>query len=441
MASGDLQRDADQSRLTPTIFALATGTPPTAIAVVRVSGPATMAIVRRLTGRPLPLPRRLTRRTLRDPATDVDIDAALVAVFPGPASVTGDDVAELHLHGGVAIVGAVLATLRRHGAVPATAGAFTRRAFDNGKIDLGQVEALGDLIAAETDGQRRSAMSRTGSDLARRVDRWRAVLIDVRADLEATLDFAEDDDVGTHPMNATDDRLTALAHELIAVRAQAERGGRLRDGVTVAIVGPVNAGKSTLLNALARRDVALVSPMPGTTRDVIEVRIDLGGILVTIIDTAGVRDTTDDLEIAGISRGQIRAETADIIVALGPTTFGNAIEVVSKSDLAFDGAGWRDGALHLSATTGDGIDLLEAHLAARVVALTDVAEPALVAAQWQVAALDDAIAAIGAAQSTTVTVVIAEELRRVTVALERLIGRVSSETLLDQVFTRFCIGK
>ena len=441
MAPGDLQRDADQSRLTPTIFALATGAPPTAIAIVRISGPATLAMVTRLTGRALPPPRRLMRRTLRDPTTDDAIDTALVAVFPAPASVTGDDVAEFHLHGGVAVVAAALAMLRRAGAIPAAAGAFTRRAFDNGKLNLGQVEALGDLIAAETDGQRRAALGRTGTELAHHVDRWRTVLTDIRADIEATLDFAEDDDVAMRPFDVADERLCALASELRAIRAQAERGGRLRDGITVAIVGPVNAGKSTLLNALARRDVALVSPLPGTTRDAIEVRVDLCGVLVTIVDTAGVRDTSDVLEVAGIRRGQLRAEQADIVVALGSTAFPNAIHVVSKSDRTTEGAGWRDGALHLSAATGDGIDLLESHLAARAGELTAVGEPTLVAAQWQRAALDDAIAAIDAAQHTSVTALVAEELRRASLQLERLIGQVSSETLLDHVFARFCIGK
>ena len=441
MAPGDLQRDADQSRLTPTIFALATGAPPTAIAIVRISGPATLAMVTRLTGRALPPPRRLMRRTLRDPTTDDAIDTALVAVFPAPASVTGDDVAEFHLHGGVAVVAAALAMLRRAGAIPAAAGAFTRRAFDNGKLNLGQVEALGDLIAAETDGQRRAALGRTGTELAHHVDRWRTVLTDIRADIEATLDFAEDDDVAMRPFDVADERLCALASELRAIRAQAERGGRLRDGVTVAIVGPVNAGKSTLLNALARRDVALVSPLPGTTRDAIEVRVDLGGVLVTIVDTAGVRDTSDVLEVAGIRRGQLRAEQADIVVALGSTAFPNAIHVVSKSDRTTEGAGWRDGALHLSAATGDGIDLLESHLAARAGELTAVGEPTLVAAQWQRAALDDAIAAIDAGRHTSVAALVAEELRRASLQLERLIGQVSSETLLDHVFARFCIGK
>jgi len=441
MAPGDLQRDADQSRLTPTIFALATGAPPTAIAIVRISGPATLAMVTRLTGRALPPPRRLMRRTLRDPTTDDAIDTALVAVFPAPASVTGDDVAEFHLHGGVAVVAAALAMLRRAGAIPAAAGAFTRRAFDNGKLNLGQVEALGDLIAAETDGQRRAALGRTGTELAHHVDRWRTVLTDIRADIEATLDFAEDDDVAMRPFDVADERLCALASELRAIRAQAERGGRLRDGVTVAIVGPVNAGKSTLLNALARRDVALVSPLPGTTRDAIEVRVDLCGVLVTIVDTAGVRDTSDVLEVAGIRRGQLRAEQADIVVALESMAFPNAIHVVSKSDRTTEGAGWRDGALHLSAATGDGIDLLESHLAARVGELTAVGEPALVAAQWQRAALDDAIAAIDAGRHTSVAALVAEELRRASLQLERLIGQVSSETLLDHVFARFCIGK
>jgi len=441
MAPGDLQRDADQSRLTPTIFALATGAPPTAIAIVRISGPATLAMVTRLTGRALPPPRRLMRRTLRDPTTDDAIDTALVAVFPAPASVTGDDVAEFHLHGGVAVVAAALAMLRRAGAIPAAAGAFTRRAFDNGKLNLGQVEALGDLIAAETDGQRRAALGRTGTELAHHVDRWRTVLTDIRADIEATLDFAEDDDVAMRPFDVADERLCALASELRTIRAQAERGGRLRDGVTVAIVGPVNAGKSTLLNALARRDVALVSPLPGTTRDAIEVRVDLCGVLVTIVDTAGDRDTSDVLEVAGIRRGQLRAEQADIVVALGSTAFPKAINVVSKSDRTTEGAGWRDGALHLSAATGDGIDLLESQLAARVGKLTAVGEPALVAAQWQRAALDDAIAAIDAGRHTSVAALVAEELRRASLQLERLIGQVSSETLLDHVFARFCIGK
>ena len=336
---------------------------------------------------------------------------------------------------------AALAMLRRAGAIPAAAGAFTRRAFDNGKLDLGQVEALGDLIAAETDGQRRAALGRTGTELAHHVDRWRTVLTDIRADIEATLDFAEDDDVAARPFDVADERLCALAGELRTIRAQTERGGRLRDGVTVAIVGPVNAGKSTLLNALARRDVALVSPLPGTTRDAIEVRVDLGGVLVTIVDTAGVRDTSDVLEVAGIRRGQLRAEQADIVVALGSTAFPNAIHVVSKSDRTSEGAGWRGGAHHLSATTGDGIDLLESHLAARVSELTALGEPALIAAQWQQAALDGAIASIETAQHISVAALVAEELRRTSLELERLIGRVSSATLLDHVFARFCIGK
>ncbi len=440
MAAGNLQRDADQARLTPTIFALATGAPPTAIAIVRISGPAALTVVQQITGRSLPASRRLTRRAFRDPATGAVIDNGLVSVFPGPASVTGDDVAELHLHGGVAVVAAILATLRHAGAEPAAAGAFTRRAFDNGKLNLGQIEALGDLIGAETDGQRRAAMARTGTELAQYVDRWRAELTDIRADVEATLDFADDDDVASRP-DDIDERLAGLTSEISILRAQAERGGRLRDGITVAIVGPVNVGKSTLLNALARRDVALVSPLPGTTRDAIEVRVDLDGILVTIVDTAGVRQTDDVLETAGIDRGHRRAEAADIVVALGSSVFPNAVTVVSKSDLTQDGAGWRGGILHLSAATGDGVELLETHLAERVRELTRAAEPPLVASQWQAQALDDAIAALDAAQSSSTAIVIAEELRRVAHALQRVVGRVSTEALLDQVFARFCIGK
>ncbi len=323
----------------------------------------------------------------------------------------------------------------------AAAGAFTRRAFDNGKLDLAQVEALGDLIGAETEGQRRTALARTGNALAERVDDWRRILIEVRAEIEATLDFAEDE--GVPPVLSPASR-RVLADLVAALRASEHdclRGELIRDGVVIVIVGPVNAGKSTLFNALARRDAAMVSEIPGTTRDMIEVRINLGGQLAVLVDTAGNRETSDPLEQQGIARAAARAAAADIIIDLGSSTVADAIAVAAKSDCHEGGAGWRGGVLHLSARTGDGIELLERTLAERVAALTAGTDPPLVANARQRAALQAARAAIDAALFADDAALVADELRSATVALAGLIGRVAPEQLLDAVFARFCIGK
>ncbi len=432
---------AAPERPTPTIYALATGAPPAAIAIVRVSGPRAIAALRALTAGDLPAARRMTRVRLVEPTTHDPLDDALAVVFPAPASVTGDDLVELHLHGGVAVVDGVLAALGGLGLTAAGPGAFTRRAFDNGKVDLGQVEAFGDLVAAETGTQRRAALSRTGSRLAERVAAWRAALIGVRSDVEATLDFADEDHVA--PDLTPSDRviLSALLVELASARADADRAGRLRDGIVVAITGPVNAGKSTLLNALARRDAAMVSPLPGTTRDTIEVRVVLAGVPVTLIDTAGLRESDDALEVEGIRRGRARAASADLVIAMGSEpAVPSAIWVEGKSDLGPCGAGWRDGALHLSAMTGDGVEMLERELIARVGSLTSGEAP-LVAHRWQAAAIVDAVVAIESAIGAGDAVVAAEELRVATHSLARLVGRVSSDDILDGIFARFCIGK
>ena len=443
MAAGDLQRGTAEIGLSAsaTIFALATGAPPTAIAIVRIAGPAAFATLAALTRRPLPPARRMAMRVLSDPADGDILDHAVVVVFPAPRSATGDDMVELHLHGGVAIVAAVLGVLDRCGLTPAGPGAFTRRAFDNGKLDLGGAAALGDLIAAETDGQRRAALAQSGSDLGRRVDHWRATLTEVRADLEATLDFAEEEGVGDALTATGRARLAELAAEIATLRAAGDRGALLRAGLTIAIVGPANAGKSTLLNALARRDAAIVTPVAGTTRDLVEVRTTLGSLPVTLVDTAGLRPTDDPLEAEGIRRGVARAADAAIVIALGPTARDDAIGVAAKSDLRDDGAGWRDGVLHLSAATGAGIDLLEAEIAARIVSLTRPSDPPVVAHRWQMAALDAAAVDLGAALAATDAVIAAEALRSATLALARLIGRVASDDVLAEIFSRFCIGK
>lgn len=442
MAAGDVQRGAAEERLTrPTIFALATGAPPTAIAIIRISGSLALPALHRLTDRPIPPARTITRRTLRDPASGDVIDHALVVAFVAPASVTGDDLVELHLHGGRAVVAAALAALDRCGLTAAGRGAFTRRAFDNRKLDLGQVEAIGDLVAAETDAQRRGALARSGGELAARVDCWRTTLSEVRADVEATLDFADEDGVGVGLTADGRGRLTELARELLAAAADATRGAGLRDGVTIAIVGPVNAGKSTLFNALARRDAAMTSPIPGTTRDIVEARLAVGGALVTLVDTAGFRSTDDPLEAVAIRRGTERAATAELVVAVGPTQHGNAIPIATKSDLQPAGAGWRDGVLHLSAATGDGIGILEAEIAARLEVLLRTGEPPLVVHRWQVAALHAAVDALASAFDATDVIIAADELRRTSTALERLLGRTSADDLLGEIFARFCVGK
>ena len=442
MASGDLQRDGDQGAIAPrsTIFALATGAPPTAIAIVRISGPSAWPTLAAMTRQALPPVRQLAIRTLIDPQGNV-IDRGLVVAFAGPESVTGDDLVELHVHGGVAVVGAVLDCLRDHGLSPAARGEFTRRAFDNGKLDLGQVEALGDLIAARTESQRRAALSRSGTALGEQVGVWRSILLAARVDVEATLDFAEEDGVPAALTSEGRSSLIELRRQIAIAYDQSRRAERLNDGITVTIVGPTNAGKSTLINALARRDAAIVSATPGTTRDIVEVRLVLAGVPVTLVDTAGYRDTSDSVEAEGIRRGAERAAAADLVIDLGKVANSGDICVRTKSDLRSAGSGWKNGVLHLSAATGAGVDLLEQHLAERVGDLVRLADAPLVAHRWQMAALASADQAIGTALDAHDIVLVAEGLRQATSALERLIGRVSSELLLDGIFSRFCIGK
>ncbi len=339
------------------------------------------------------------------------------------------------------MVAAVIESLRTFGCVPATAGAFTRRAFDNGKLDLGQVEALGDLIAAETEAQRRAALVRTGGRLAIQVDGWRTILLDIRADLEATLDFAEDDGVAAALTDDARQRLHRLGEDLAIARDDSMRGERLFAGVSIAIIGPVNAGKSSLLNRLAQRDAAMVSPMPGTTRDAIEVRRILAGVPVTLIDTAGSRDTADALEAEGIRRGMSRAADADLIIDFSDVpASARSIRVVGRSDLTGT-TGWHDGVLHLSPVTGEGIDLLERQLTAAIETIVRPVEPPLLAHARQTAAVEEARAAVTAVALEPDPVLVAEGLRRAAQALDRLIGRGYREDVLDQIFARFCIGK
>jgi tRNA modification GTPase len=437
-----------------TIYALSSGRPPAAIGIVRISGARSRAGLETLV-RKVPEARRATHAIVRDPQSGEMIDDAIVLWFPGPASETGEDVAELHLHGGRAIIAAVFQILGNIEKFrPALAGEFTRRALENGKLDLASVEGLGDLIAADTEAQRRQALAQFRGALSACVETWREKLISALAALEAAIDFVDEGDVPEDLLTPATATARALASEIRAALVDAERGERLREGFVVAIAGAPNVGKSTLLNRLARREVAIVTDIPGTTRDPIEVALDLDGVPVVLVDTAGLRPTSDPLEQEGVRRGRARTETADLVLWLveangsapSPAPPGQrAIVVRTKSDLIDSATQQRlrdRGELLVSARTDSGMDrLLEL--------LTDEArtlggEPALVTRARQRHALMEAAERLDAAVAGSVPgreEIVAEELRLAARALGRVTGRVDVEDVLDQVFRNFCIGK
>src|SRR3954470_17203454 len=329
-----------------TIFAAASGFGRSAVCVIRISGPRTRAALEAMAGGPPP-PRRLALRRLVEPGTGEPLDLALVAWIPGPSSFTGEDQAELHIHGGLATRAAVLRALGTvAGCRAAEPGEFTRRAFLNGRMDLSKVEGLADLIDAETEAQRRQALRQLEGRLGSLVESWRERLIVCLALLEAALDFSDEPDVAAGVEEQAVGLGKHVAEELARHLAEGGRGERLREGFTVVLAGPPNAGKSTLLNAIARRDVAIVSDIPGTTRDAIEVRCDLCGLPVTFVDTAGLRDTSDPIEIEGVSRTRVRVEQADLVLWLVAPDCGDSgdnpdlaagvrgLRIGTKSDLA-----------------------------------------------------------------------------------------------------------
>jgi tRNA modification GTPase len=431
-----------------TIFALATARGRAGVAVVRVSGDQAGMALALMTGRDVPAARQAALRIFRDPDTGVEIDRGLAVWFPAPGSFTGEDVAELHLHGGPAVVAAAVDALGRlDGLHPAEPGQFTRRAFENGKLDLTEAEGLADLINAETEAQRLQALRQMDGALARLYEGWRAALIRALAFLEADLDFPDED----LPGGLADRVVPALgeiASELREHLADGRRGEALRDGFQVVISGPPNVGKSSLLNALARRDVAIVSDIAGTTRDMIEVRLDLAGYPVVLVDTAGLRDSGDVIEQEGVRRARARAEAADLRLSLfepgqdGPEGGADDIAVMTKADLS---AVRPVGALALSVRTGEGMaGLLEA-IEARVVDRMALREaPSLTRARHR-HALEEAIgfldrATAGAADGRDPELV-AEDVRMAVRAIGRVTGRVDVEDILDVVFGEFCIGK
>ncbi|WP_296583897.1 tRNA uridine-5-carboxymethylaminomethyl(34) synthesis GTPase MnmE [Xanthobacter sp.] len=428
-----------------TIFALSSGRLPAGVAVVRLSGPEAGAAALALSGT-LPPPRVARYSALYHPATGEDLDRGLVLFFPGPASATGEDVVELHLHGGRAVVAAVLRALGSlPGLRPADAGEFTRRAHANGKLDLAEVEGLADLIAAETEAQRRQAIALASGTLSRSVTGWREGLVSALALLEAGIDFSDEADVAEDVSRQALDIIGGLHRELCAALADAARGERVRDGLVVAIAGPPNSGKSSLLNRLAGRDAAIVSPIAGTTRDVLEVHLELAGQAVTLLDTAGLRETADAVEAEGVRRALARAEGADAVLWLSdegtspPVAFAAAICVRTKID---QGGTVPEGFIGLSTVTGDGIEDVVAAIAARAEALCG-REPALVTRERQRLALEDAARHLERAMGADGghEELRAEDVRLAVRALDQTIGRVDVEDVLDRLFSTFCIGK
>ncbi len=316
-----------------TIFALSSGRPPAAVAVVRVCGPQAGRALQRLIGR-VPPPRHATLARVRDPASGEVIDEALALWFPGPHSETGEDMAELQLHGGHAVIAAVLEALASiEGCRPAEPGEFTRRAFENGRLDLTAVEGLADLVAAETAAQRRQAFRQLKGMIGDRAEAWRRQIIEALALVEARIDFSDEADVPEDLIGPALHAAQQLRSEITAALADGARGERLRDGLVVAIAGPPNAGKSTLLNRLARREAAIVSPYPGTTRDVIEVHLDLDGYPVTLLDTAGIRESDDPVEREGVRRARARAAAADLVLWVTDASAAEGAPAVKVNDL------------------------------------------------------------------------------------------------------------
>lgn len=433
-------------RHTDTIFALSSGRPPAGVAVVRVSGRGAHRALATLGALPA-IARQAVVRTLRDPASGGVLDRAMVLRFDAPASATGEDVVELHLHGGPAVVAA---TLRVLGALPglrlAEAGEFTRRGFDNGRLDLSQSEGLADLIAAETEAQRLVALDQAGGRLRDKVEGWRDAMIGLRAECEAALDFAEaEDDVEAGLLHAVQAReaIADLRAEIAAALADSARGIRLREGLVIAVVGPPNVGKSSLINILSGRDAAIVSEHAGTTRDLIELPMSIAGVGVTLVDTAGLRATDDPVEAEGIRRARARAAHADLVLhiieVIPDTPLGQL--VVNKIDRSGFAPGTYDGAIHVCATTGAGIDALEAWLADWVRAAVRPGEAVLVSQMRHQQILATVLADIDMALLTDDAVLRAESLRLASRALGQIIGAVGVEDILGAIFGRFCVGK
>ena len=424
-----------------TIFAQASAVGRAGVSVLRISGPKAFDIANRITNY-RPEPRQTSLRLIRG-SDDLVIDQALVIGFQGPNSFTGEDVVELHLHGSIAVVRAVMAVLSNQPNTRlAQAGEFTRRALENGKMDLTQVEGLADLIESETEIQRQQSLRVLSGHLGKRVEKWRKDMIRAAALLEATIDFV-DEDVPVDVSPEVQALLVSVQEELQSEIESTRVAERVRNGFEVAIIGRPNVGKSTLLNALAGRDAAITSTVAGTTRDVIEVRMDLGGLPVTLLDTAGLRETEDEIEEIGIARAIERAEAADLRVFL--TEGAEALPVtVQSQDIVVEAKADLRGVEGVSGKTGQGVSNLIRAVQATLMART--ADLGLATHERHRVALVRAVDGIRAATDLVVQGpehydIAAEELRFGILALESLVGRIDVENLLDEIFSSFCVGK
>lgn len=441
-----------------TIFALATAPGRAGIAVVRISGPGAGDALRDLCG-VVPDARRAVHRRFKDPRSGETVDDGIALFFEAPASFTGEDVAELHLHGGRAVLNAILDVLSARPATRlAEPGEFTRRAFLNEKLDLTEAEAIADLVSAETAAQRRQALRQLSGEFGQRCEDWRARLIRTQAKLEAEIDFP-DEELPPSLRAEVLAEVRQLRAEIAAGLADNRRGERLRSGVSIAILGPPNAGKSSLLNALAQRDVAITSSVAGTTRDVIEVELDLGGYPAILADTAGLREVEDEIEAEGVRRARARAEMSDLrlvvvdasrpeqVESVGPLLGPETILVRNKIDLI--AAGKRDGdedpghagALAISVRSGAGMAALIEKLTQKMAEhLTGETTPLVTRARHR-AALEDCVAALDRFTTASSSELAAEDLRHAARSLGRITGRVDVEDMLDALFREFCIGK
>lgn len=442
----------------PTIFALASGMGKSAVAVIRISGPKTWNILCAMTTS-APSPRKAALRSIVDPQTAELIDRGLILWFPGPQSFTGEDCAELQVHGSRAVVKALLRSLAAFdGARLALPGEFARRALIHGKMDLIAIEALADLVNAETEQQRRLATLSASGELQGTVETLRHEIVDLMANIETELDFSDEGDLPSDLGAQIGGRILEVEKRLQGLRATHDKAELIRDGLTVLIAGPPNAGKSSLLNSLARRDVAIVSEYAGTTRDLIEVRLDLDGFPVNLIDTAGIRDGLDPIEQEGIKRALTKALSADLVLWLSPidgplTEPPEALSqrplwrVATKIDL--DEAGGSTGKSTMVDRAQYSISAKSGNLENLILGLQEFASENMkvegsqvVANERQLQALDMALEALkGARRPRLPLEFLAEDLRRACFALESLIGKVGVEDLLDSLFTRFCIGK
>lgn len=425
-----------------TIMALSSGALPAGVAVIRLSGPLVRSCLDTFAGG-VPPARQMALRSI---GSQRRLDHGLVVFFPGPHSFTGEDCAELHVHGSLAGVKAILTDLGTFGLRLAEAGEFTRRAFENGKLDLVAVEGLGDLLSADTEKQRKQALARYDGGLTRKIEHWRDQLLDLRAEIEARLDFSDEGDVSEALPEHWHVQLADLEIDIASALASVDSGRIVREGIRVALAGPPNAGKSSLINALAKSEIAIVSDEAGTTRDVREMPLDIGGQLFILLDLAGIRDTGSLAEAEGIRRAHQAIDTADIVLWLKapdvadvatPPAGLKVLRVGTKADLSE----MPDVDLSISTKSGHGLDALIARLSLEGEALAG-GEPSLVSHERDRQSLAAALAVLDETRNALGNwELAAESLRRASSGLERLIGRVDAENVLDRLFSSFCIGK